>query len=110
MPASITFDNTQRQNAKIATPGKFSGVPSWSVHLGDVTLAVAADGMSAFIISGSVGISDVRVTIQVDESDGLGVQTVTDDINVTVTQVVTPPPPPIPLTSISFAFDPPVPK
>ena len=84
-----TINNEQKFPFTIApktSKGKsvdVDGVPSVSVVSGDVTLDVAADGKSGFIISGdNPGVS--QVLIEADADLGAGVVTISEVIQVTV--------------------------
>ena len=69
-------------NAKGAA-AKVDGVPAWTVGSGDATLVVADDGMSADIVSGTPGTSQVSVIADADL--GQGNKPISDLVNVTVT-------------------------
>jgi len=115
MPVNSQFNINQKQNIRITQPGTYQSPPQWSNHLGTFVLEVAEDGMSCFV-SAPPGLplsslpvgGTVLVQAAVDVGDGLGVQQVTDSVDVTITPP--PGPPPTPLTSLSLVADPPVDK
>lgn len=63
-------------------PATLDGAPVWAVESGDATIEVAEGGLSAFLISGTVGNSVISVTADVDL--GEGVKTITDTIDLAV--------------------------
>ena len=63
-------------------PAQVDGVPLWTVVEGDATLEVAPDGMSCYLISGTVGNS--QITVSADADLGSGVNTITDTIDLAV--------------------------
>lgn len=63
-------------------PASVDGVPTWQVVNGDATLAPATDGMSCYLISGSVGNS--VVTVEADADLGEGFRSITDTIDLAV--------------------------
>jgi hypothetical protein len=89
MPLNITINTNEKENV-ILSPvdsdqqaATLVGVPVWTVKSGDVTIAPAADGLSCFILSGTVGDSVVQVDAEGDPNPG--VDHLTDTVNVTVT-------------------------
>lgn len=58
-----------------------NGVPQWNVT-GDAQVIPAADGLSAEVISGAVGVSAIEVIADADL--GEGVKPISDTINLTV--------------------------
>lgn len=63
-------------------PAQVDGTPAWEVVSGDATLEVSEDGMSCYLISGSVGNSQITVTADADL--GEGVRNITDTIDLAV--------------------------
>lgn len=63
---------------------KVDGAPKWTVTDGDVTLDVAADGLSAYIIAGETA-AVAHVTVDADADLGKGVADISDIIEATVT-------------------------
>jgi len=57
-------------------PAPVDGEPVWSVTAGDVTLDVQPGGLSAYVVSGAAGTSEVTVTADADM--GEGVKTLSD--------------------------------
>ena len=68
-------------------PGQVDGAPVYSVEAGDVTLEVAPDGLSAKIITASLGPWIVKVTADVDM--GAGISELIDTIDGTTVAVQT---------------------
>lgn len=64
-------------------PGIVDGIPVWSVESGDATLAVAEDGLSAYLISGSADVNSV-ITVTADADLGEGVNPLTDTVDLAV--------------------------
>jgi hypothetical protein len=58
------------------------GIPSWAVLSGDATLEVAEDGLSCFLVSGTVGNSVIEVSADADL--GEGIRSLTDTIDLAV--------------------------
>lgn len=85
MPAEITITNEQKVTATLTPktdtgkPAKLDGVPTWTVASGDSTLNVAADGMSAELISSDTP-GDTTVLVEADADLGEGVETISDTI------------------------------
>lgn len=63
-------------------PAVLDGIPSWAVTEGDATIEAAADGMSCYLISGTVGNS--KITVTADADLGEGVRTLSDTIDLAV--------------------------
>ena len=84
----VTITNEQKINMTLApmtaagNPAVLDGVPSWNVVSGDALLEPAADGLSCYLISGSVGNSVITVTADADL--GEGVREITDTIDLAV--------------------------
>ena len=90
MNLNLTINDEQKVNVTInpvdadGNAVSLVGAPVWTVTSGDATLAVAADGLSAFVISGAVGIASV-ITVVGQGDPTVGVDPVTDTITLTVT-------------------------
>ena len=74
----ITITNEQKVEVILAplteagNPAQIDGAPVWEVIEGDATLEVAADGMSAYLVSGEANInSKIKVTADADLGDGI---------------------------------------
>jgi len=63
-------------------PAKVDGFPTWAVSTGDATLDVAADGLSAFLISGNLG--DSTIIVDADADLGGGVESIQASITLHV--------------------------
>ena len=87
---STTITNEQKVNATLAPktatgkPAKLDGVPTWTVDSGDATVNVAADGLSADLISGDAA-AESKITISADADLGEGIETVTQEVSLIVT-------------------------
>lgn len=85
MPLDITITNEQKVEITIhpvtaaGTPAAVDGVPVWTPTSGDSGIAVAADGLSAFLISADLP-GDTTYLIQADADLGSGVVEVADTI------------------------------
>lgn len=64
-------------------PAPVDGVPTWVVASGDATVDVAADGLSAFLISGD-NPGQSSIVVSADADLGAGVETISDSITLTV--------------------------
>jgi hypothetical protein len=64
-------------------PATVDGVPVWEVTSGDATLAVAADGLSAYLISGAADVVS-SVTVTADADLGEGVTNLSEVVTLTV--------------------------
>jgi hypothetical protein len=92
MPLSIQINNLQKVNVTLTPvdnevppqPAPVDGVPVWSVVSGDSTVVPAADGLSAELVSGTA-IADTVFNVSADVDPGPGVQTIQDQITLTVT-------------------------
>jgi hypothetical protein len=89
MPLKIKINDEQKVNVKLVPvtprgkPVKVDGIPEWTVNDGDSKIVVAADGLSADLISADVpGVTDITVSADVDL--GEGVDTISDTIELTV--------------------------
>lgn len=89
MPLNIAITNEQKILVTLApttaagNPAPLDGAPVWTVAEGDVTLEVAEDGLSAYIISGVPGSSLVSISADADMDAGEERQ-ISDVIAVTV--------------------------
>lgn len=86
----ITITNEQKVEVTLApvteagNTATVDGVPVWEVVSGDATLEVAADGLSAFLVSGAAGVnSQITVTADAD-LDETGVKPIADTIDLAV--------------------------
>ena len=86
----ITITNEQKVEVTLApltaagNPATLDGAPVWAVvEGGDATLEVAADGLSAFLVSGAADVTS-QVTVTADADLGEGVVTLTDTIDLVV--------------------------
>lgn len=88
MALSIELTNEQKVKVTVTPvtpsgqPATLDGVPTWEVAAGDVTLEVASDGLSAYILSGLPG--DSTVVVSADADLGSGVVTISDAVEVHV--------------------------
>jgi len=64
-------------------PATVDGVPVWAVAEGDATLEVAADGLSAYLISGAANVVS-SVTVTADADLGEGVTNLSEVVTLTV--------------------------
>jgi len=89
MPVEVTITNEQQVNVKLnpktdsGKPAKLDGVPVWSVVSGDSTVTVAADGMSADLVSSDTP-GDTTYLIDGDADLGTGVEDVQETITLHV--------------------------
>ena len=85
----ITITNEQKVQVTLApttaagNPAILDGAPVWAVASGDATLEVAADGLSAFLVSGAADVTS-QITVTADADLGAGVTTLTDVIDLAV--------------------------
>ena len=85
----ITITNEEKVQVTLApttaagNPATLDGAPTWTVTTGDATLEVAADGLSAFLVSGAAD-TNSQVTVTADADLGEGVVTLTDTIDLAV--------------------------
>lgn len=86
----ITITNEQKVEVALApltaagNPATLDGAPVWAVvEGGDATLEVAADGLSAFLVSGAADVTS-QVTVTADADLGEGIVTLTDTIDLVV--------------------------
>lgn len=87
---NLTITNEEKIEVTLApltaagNPATLDGAPVWAVvEGGDATLEVAADGLSAFLVSGAAGVTS-QVTVSADADLGEGIVTLTDTIDLTV--------------------------
>lgn len=89
MALELTFSNEMKQRVIInplsaaGKPAKVDGVPTWTVQIGESTLDIAADGMSAFLVS-SDNPGDSAILVEADADLGAGVETIADTITLHV--------------------------
>jgi len=107
MSLSIAITNEQKVKVSITPvtatgkPAKLDGLPVWSVASGSATLDVAADGLSAFLVSpDSPG--DSEILIEADADLGAGVVTISDTVKLSVAGALA--------TSLGLVADAPVAK
>ena len=86
----VTITNEQKVEVTLApvteagNAATVDGVPVWEVVSGDATLEVAADGLSAFLVSGAADVtSQIKVTADAD-LDETGFAAITDTIDLAV--------------------------
>ena len=60
-------------------PAKLDGLPTWTVVNGDSTLSIAADGLSADLISSDIS-GSTEISIKADADLGSGVEEISDTI------------------------------
>jgi hypothetical protein len=89
MPLEITITNEQKVQITLTPvtdtgrPAKLDGKPEWSVVTGDSTLDVAADGLSAFLVSADDP-GDTDFLVKADADLGSGVTEISDTIRLSV--------------------------
>jgi hypothetical protein len=89
MPLDVTINDTQKVKVTLVPNGPVDGVPLWEVMTGLATVMPDADGMSAYLISEdnvSTGGSTSTVEVSADVDMGAGNVTLTDQINMHVTE------------------------
>lgn len=87
----ITITNEQQVNVTLhpvtsgqpPRPAPVDGAPTWAVQTGDSTVNVAADGLSADLISSDTP-GDTVILVSADADLGPGVETITDLITLHV--------------------------
>jgi hypothetical protein len=90
-PMAVTIKITNEQKVNVALtpktdggkPAKLDGAPAWSVVSGDSTLVVAADGLSADLVSSDTP-GDTTFLIDADADLGEGVENLQETITLTV--------------------------
>lgn len=89
MPLTIAISTEEKILVTLApttaagNPATLDGEPTWTVTEGDATVDVQAGGLSAYIVSGSVGASTVTVSADADLDEG-EVRELSDTIAVNV--------------------------
>jgi len=89
MPLNIALTNEEKILVTLApttaagNPATLDGVPTWTVDSGDATLDVQPDGLSAYVVSGTPGASNITVSADADLDAGEE-RTISDVIAVTV--------------------------
>lgn len=84
-----TINNEQKIRFTLApktakgAPAQVEGEPVWTVESGDATIEPEPGGMSAFIVSGNLGNSVIKITADADL--GPGIATIEDSVELTVT-------------------------
>lgn len=85
----ITITNEEKVQVTLApttaagNPASLDGLPTWEVTSGDATLEVAADGLSAFLVSGAPGVNS-QIAVTADADLGAGIVTLSDVIDLAV--------------------------
>lgn len=88
MPLILAITNEQKIQVKLnpttagGNPATLDGIPTWKVTSGDATIQSAEDGLSAYLVSGFVGASNIEVNA--DANLGEGVSNLTDVIALNV--------------------------
>ncbi len=88
---TIQLDNTQQVNVQLSPktakgkPAKVDGVPTWTVQSGDSVIVVAADGMSAELISSDTD-GDTVILVEADADLGAGFVPLDETITLTVSE------------------------
>lgn len=89
MPLNIALTNEQKILVTLApttesgNPATLDGEPTWTVTEGDATLDVQAGGLSAYIVSGTPGSSNIELSADADLDAGEE-RVISDVIAVTV--------------------------
>lgn len=89
MPLDLTCTNEEKIQVTLAPvtstgkPAKLDGAPTWTVIDGNSTLDVAADGLSAFLVSADDP-GDSNFLVKADADLGSGVTEVSDTIRLSV--------------------------
>lgn len=85
----ITITNEQQVNVQLkpvtltGKPAKVDGVPTWTVQSGDSKVNVAADGLSADLVSSDTP-GDTEILVEADAKIGEGVENISDIIRLSV--------------------------
>lgn len=95
MPLQVSPDPNQEQDVDVVLaptkpsgqPGQVDGAPVWTVESGDVTVEPAADGLSAKIVTATLGPWIVKVEGDVDL--GTGIKLLVDTVSGTTVAVET---------------------
>lgn len=89
MPLNIALTNEQKILVTLApstesgNPATLDGEPTWTVTEGDATLDVQPGGLSAYVVSGTPGASNIEVSADADLDAGEE-RAISDVIAVTV--------------------------
>lgn len=89
MAIEVAITNEQKVNITVnpvtasGIPAKLDGAPTWTVNSGTSTVEPAADGLSAFLVSG-VDAGDTVYTVEGDADLGEGVVNISDTITLHV--------------------------
>lgn len=89
MPLNIALTNEQKilvtltPTTESGNPASLDGKPTWTVTEGDATVEVQPGGLSAYIVSGTPGASNVEVSADADLDAGEE-RVISDMIAVTV--------------------------
>lgn len=89
MPLNIALTNEQKilvtltPTTESGNPASLDGEPTWTVTEGDATVEVQPGGLSAYIVSGTPGASNVEVSADADLDAGEE-RVISDMIAVTV--------------------------
>ncbi len=76
MPLNIVLTNEQKILVTLApttesgNPANLDGEPTWTVTDGDATVEVQPGGLSAYVVSGTPGASNIGVTADADLDAG----------------------------------------
>ena len=82
----LTITNEEKIKVTLAPvtstgkPAQVDGVPTWNVLSGPAAVNVAADGLSAELVSHDSDLSDTQIQVSADADLGEGVETVSDVI------------------------------
>jgi len=89
MPLELKITNEQKIKVTLTPktdtgkPAPLDGVPTWEVVSGNSTVVVAADGLSADLVSADDP-GDTQFLVSADADLGDGVETISDTIKLTV--------------------------
>ena len=90
MALDLTIQNDQKIPVTITPvtatgkPATVDGVPTWTLVNGDATIAVAANGLTAELVSADTP-GESNFLVEADADLGAGVETISDTIKLTVT-------------------------
>lgn len=85
----ITITNEEKVEVVLApttaagNPANLDGTPEWTVTDGDATLEVAADGLSAFLVSGNPN-TNSKISVTADADLGEGIVSIEDVVDLAV--------------------------
>lgn len=85
----ITITNEEKVQVTLSpttaagNPANVDGAPTWTVTEGDATVEVAADGLSAYLISGAADVNS-KIEVTADADLGEGIVNITDSIDLAV--------------------------